>query len=93
MALQVRMGLLLNMAVFHFEIYGNQTRAVKIARDAYDKCVSNMGKVAFYFNLYRLLRFLIDSSCIADPRRPAQGRQDHPRLVEGQPNAVVLHRR
>ncbi|XP_075247312.1 14-3-3 protein beta/alpha-1-like isoform X1 [Convolutriloba macropyga] len=41
----VRMGLLLNMAVFHFEIYGNQTRAVKIARDAYDKCVSNMGKV------------------------------------------------
>ena len=43
----VRMGLLLNMAVFHFEIYGNQTRAVKIARDAYDKCVSNMGKVGF----------------------------------------------
>ncbi|XP_063726798.1 14-3-3 protein beta/alpha-1-like [Symsagittifera roscoffensis] len=41
----VRLGLLLNMAVFHFEIYGNQTRAVKIARDAYDKCVSNMGKV------------------------------------------------
>jgi len=41
----IKLGLMLNMAVFHFEIYGNQTRAVKIARDAHDKCLSNMGKV------------------------------------------------